>query len=224
MLVPEIVPTILAATEEDYEKKLRLVENLVVRVQVDVIDGEFAPGTTIGAATVEKFGTAVSRDIHLMVADPIAHIGEFSRIGVDHIIFHAEVCENLERVIEEIKSLGNRVGIALNVETPVAVIDRVIEAVDLVQLLAVEPGFVDQRFNPLVLPKILSLREKYPSLVISVDGGVLPDNAKELVDAGATQLILATPLFAAANIGDYLQEIETAVLAEEQKLEGVPSQ
>src|SRR3989338_8065297 len=213
MLTPEVIPAISSAEEEDYETKLRQVENLVVRVQIDIMDGVFVDNVTIGAATVEKFGTVVSRDIHLMVNDPIAHIGEFSRIGVDRIIFHAEVCENMEMIIEEIKSLGNRVGVALNLETPVSVIDRIVGSVDLVQLMAVEPGFSGQRFNPHVLPKILSLREKYPSLVLCVDGGVSLDNAQLLVGSGATELVVTSHLFEAPDIKEYIGKMEEMMSA-----------
>lgn len=218
MLIPELIPTITAMTEEEYEGKLRAVENFVVRIQIDIMDGQFVEGVTIGASTVEKFGTVVSCDIHLMVKDPIAHIGEFSRIGVDHIIFHAEVTEEMGKVIEEIKSLGNRVGIALNIETPVSILDPVIEGIDLVQLMAVEPGFSGQKFNPLVLPKILSLREKYPGLPIAASGGVSEKNAKSLIDAGASELVMGHYLFEAPDIKNYIKNIESAILEEEQKL------
>ncbi len=219
MIIPEVVPAILTAEEEDYEKKLRQVENLAARVQIDIMDGVFVDNVTIGAATVEKFGTVVSRDIHLMVNDPIAHVGEFSRIGVDRLIFHAEVCENIEVVIEEIKSLGNRVGVALNLETPVSVIDRIVASVDLVQLMAIEPGFSGQRFNPQVLPKILSLREKYPNLSIAVDGGVSLDNAQLLVGSGATELVVTSHLFEAPDIKEYISQMEEVMSTAERRLE-----
>lgn len=219
MLTPEFIPAILAAEEADYEKKLRQVENLVVRVQIDIMDGVFVDNVTVGAATVGKFGTVVSRDIHLMVNDPIAHVGEFSRIGVDRLIFHAEVCEDMEMVIEEIKSLGNRVGVALNLETPVALIDRIVASVDLVQLMAIEPGFSGQRFDSHVLPKILSLREKYPNLCLSVDGGVSLENARSLVEAGATELVAASHLFEAPDIKEYIGKMEEVMRMAERGLE-----
>lgn len=218
MLIPELIPAIIARSEAEYERKLRAVENFVVRVQIDIMDGQFVTGTTIGASTVEKFGTVVSRDIHLLVKDPIAHIGEFSRIGVDHIIFHAEV-EEMEKVIEEIKSLGNRTGIALNIETPVSILDQVIEGVDLVQLMSSEPGFSGQKFNPLVLPKILALREKYPALPIAAAGGVSEKNARSLIDAGVSELVMGYHLFEAADVKGYIESLEEVLLEEERQFE-----
>lgn len=218
MLIPELVPAIIASREDEYERKLRAVENFVVRIQIDIMDGQFVEDVTIGASTVEKFGTTVSRDIHLMVKDPIAHIGEFSRIGVDQIIFHAETGE-MEKVIEEIKSLGHRTGVALNIETPVSILDRVIEGLDSVQLMAAEPGFSGQKFNPLVLPKILSLRERYPALPIAVCGGVSQENAGSLVDAGASVLLVGHHLFASSDIKTYIENLNKTILEQERYLE-----
>jgi ribulose-phosphate 3-epimerase len=218
MVVPEIIPAIMAATDEEYGRKLKAVESLVVRAQVVIADGDFVKATTIGASTVENFGSEISLDVHLMVKDPIAHIGEFSRIGIDRIIFHAEASPEMETVIEEIKSLGHRVGVALSLETPVSLIEKVIEGVDLVQLMAVEVGISGGKFNPAVLPKALSLRERYPDLQIAVAGGISTDNAKLVVDAGANELVIGDHLFGSSDIKSYVGELQTILRDEEMRL------
>lgn len=218
MVIPEIIPAIMAASDEEYARKLKAVESLVVRAQIVIADGDFVKATTIGASTVENFGSEISLDVHLMVKDPIAHIGEFSRVGIDRIIFHAEASREMETVIEEIKSLGHRVGVALSLETPVSLIEKVIEGVDLVQLMAVEVGLSGGKFNSTVLPKVLSLRERYPSLSIAVAGGISTDNAKLVVDSGANELVIGDHLFGSADIKSYVGELQTILRNEEMAL------
>lgn len=218
MVVPEIIPAIMAATDEEYARKLKAVERIVVRAQIVIADGDFVKAETVGASTVENFGSEISLDVHLMVKDPIAHIGEFSRIGIDRIIFHAEASREMETVIEEIKSLGHRVGVALSLETPVSLIEKVIEAIDLVQLMAVEVGISGGKFNPAVLPKVLSLRERYPDLQIAIAGGISIANAKLVVDAGANELVIGDHLFGSSDTKSYVEELETILRNEEMVL------
>lgn len=214
MLHPEIVPTIFSQSDEDYHDKLHLVEDLVTRIQVDVADGVFVPSTTVGAPTIEGQASSAAIDVHLMVAEPLAHVGEYSRVGADHLIFHVEACpqrENLEAVIEEIKTLGCRVGLALNLETPLSVLDNVSAGLDLVQLMSVEPGYSGQIFEDEVLPRVLSVRERLPQIPLAVDGGVSPKNIQPLVEAGATMLVIGAHLFDSSNVREYLARLRELI-------------
>lgn len=210
MLHPEIIPTILTSDEADYHEKLHRIEDLVTRVQIDVMDGVFVPNTTVGASTIEAFATSLTRDVHLMVESPLSHLSEYSRLGVDYLIFHAEAVEDyaeLQKVVEEIRNLGNRAGLALNLETPVSYLEKVIAGVDLVQLMSVSPGFSQQEFQPEVLPKILAVRQRYPQLPIAVDGGVDLETIGKVKEAGANLFVIGSHLFQAESVKGYLESL-----------------
>lgn len=210
MLHAEIVPTILAHDDDEYHTKLTLVENLVTRVQIDIMDGEFVKNTTIGAPTIEGYASELWRDIHLMVAEPLAHLGEYSRLGVDHLIFHVEAVRDVSEIratAAQIKTLGNRVGLAFNLETPLSLLEGVAAEIDLVQLMAVGAGFGAQNFQSEALARTLSVRERYPEMPIAVDGGVTLENIGEVQAAGATMLVVGSHLFNSQNVGKYLESL-----------------
>lgn len=214
MLHAEIVPTILAHDDDEYHTKLTLVENLVTRVQIDIMDGEFVKNVTIGAPTIEGYGTELLRDIHLMVSEPLAHVGEYSRLGVDHLIFHAEAVDGVSGIMttaQEIKTLANRVGLAFNLETPLSLLQAVAAEIDLVQLMAVTTGFGAQNFQDEALPRILSVRERYPEMPIAVDGGLTLENIAEVKAAGATMLVVGSHLFASPNVHQYLESLRSKI-------------
>lgn len=210
-----IVPAILSQTEEDFRRKMALMEDTAEVVHIDIMDGEFVPNKTIGAVAIEKFPTTLLCDVHLMVADPLSHLSEYSRLGVNTLIFHAEACHNnreeIAVVIEEIRSFGIRVGLALNLETSLTTAETFVPPLDLIQLMAVTPGFGGQNFSSQVLPRVVSLRKNYPNLPIAVDGGVNEGNIKSLIDSGATELAVGSSLFLAGDAKAYFKRLESLI-------------
>lgn len=192
MTHPEVIPAIFAKNDQEYREKLRLVEERVERIQVEIADGIFVPRTSIGASVIEADATDLVIDVRLMVADPLAYVGEYSRAGVDRIIFHAESCvgvEGVEKVLEEIKTLGNRAGLAFYVESPLAILAQVADGLDLIQLVmanGVEPTYLEKE----VMPKILFIKEHYPTTPLSVTGRIDEIVAEKLFKAGVNELVV----------------------------------
>ena len=172
-------------------------------LHVDVMDGHFVPNLTLGPFIVESIRkkSRLPLDVHLMIENPMKYLKAFQSAGADSITVHIEACENeIERVIEKIKSLKRKVGIAYRPRTPLpaSLKDSFIQKADLVLLMTVEPGFSGQAFMPEVLPKIQKLRRQY-SGDIEVDGGITDQTAESVVKAGANILVSGTYLFKSSN-------------------------
>lgn len=170
-------------------------------LHIDVMDGHFVPNITIGPMVVKALRpkSRLLFDVHLMIEQPDRYIREFRAAGADLITVHAEACQHLHRTIQVIKETGAKAGVALNPHTPLEVIQYVLEDLDLVLLMTVNPGFGGQRFIPNVLPKISLLkeltRERNPELYIQVDGGINPETAPLVVEAGANVLVAGSAVF-----------------------------
>jgi ribulose-phosphate 3-epimerase len=175
-------------------------------IHIDVMDRHFVPNLTFGAPLVRGLKTNLPYDIHLMVENPSLYIQDFlaalpnGRKPVDDIItVHIEACPHIHRVIQEIKAAGFKAGIALNPGTSLASIEEVIEEVDMVLIMTVNPGFSGQRFINSALNKVREIRSNFPNLDIQVDGGVDDKTAKLCVGAGANVLVSASYLFGSKN-------------------------
>ncbi|GAK10871.1 ribulose-phosphate 3-epimerase [Geomicrobium sp. JCM 19039] len=194
-----IAPSILSADFAKLGEDIRAVDNADF-IHVDVMDGKFVPNITIGPMICEaaKRSTALPLDVHLMIEDPDKYVEDFVNAGADIITVHAEATKHLHRTIHLIKSFGVRAGVAINPHTPVDVVRHVIQDVDLVLLMTVNPGFGGQHFIDAVLPKIQEVKqmanEKNESLLIEVDGGVNEETGKACVQMGQT-CSLPVPLF-----------------------------
>lgn len=170
-------------------------------IHIDVMDGHFVPNITIGAPVVEAIRpwTNLPLDVHLMIERPEHHIEQFARAGADIITVHAEVCPHLYRVVESIKELKVRAGVALNPATTLTMIDEVLPALDLVLLMTVNPGFAGQAFIEEVLGKIARLRqildERGFKAELEVDGGISAEIAPRVVQAGARVLVAGSAIF-----------------------------
>ena len=166
-----------------------------------MIDGAFAPNITIGAPVIKAIRPHSSRffDVHLMVEEPGRYVDDFVNAGADMLVVHAEACNHLHRTIQQIREKGVKVGVALNPATPLNVLDYVIDDIDMVLLMSVNPGFGGQKYIPVTTKKIRELREKLnqmgSKIDIEVDGGVTLDNARELIDAGATVLVAGSAVY-----------------------------
>lgn len=198
----KIAPSILSADFAKLAEEIKDVENGGADyIHVDVMDGHFVPNITIGPLIVEAIrpGTKLPLDVHLMIEQPDLYINEFVRAGADIITVHVEACKHLHRTIQLIKSFGIKAGVVLNPHTPVESIQHILEDIDMVLFMTVNPGFGGQAFIPQVLPKIKQLadiiKEKHLSIEIEVDGGINEQTAKQCVEAGATVLVAGSAIY-----------------------------
>lgn len=196
-----LVPTVLATSEEEYQKKVSDINQSQefggAWVQVDLMDGKFVPNTTVGLDIVARhpFNKDIKKEAHLMVEKPQNWIEELKNLGFKRIMFPIEV-GNIEEIINQIKEAGLEVGLALNPETPVAKIGPFVSKMDVVLLMSVHPGFGGQQFIPEVLSKVREAENLQGEnhFLIEVDGGVNEGDEKQLIEAGANNLVIGERL------------------------------
>ncbi len=174
-------------------------------VHVDVMDGRFVPNITIGPLIVAaaKRSTALPLDVHLMIVEPDRYLADFRKAGADVLTVHAEACTHLDRTVQYIKSLGALAGVALNPHTHESALDYVLDTLDLVLVMSVNPGFGGQSLIERVFPKIEKIQTEIQrrglKTRLEVDGGVTPANAQRFRDAGADVLVAGSAVFGAAD-------------------------
>jgi ribulose-phosphate 3-epimerase len=203
----EVAPSILAANFARLGEEIQSVEQGGARlVHVDVMDGRFVPNISIGVPVVASLrkATRLPLDVHLMIIEPERYVEAFAEAGASNVTVHQEATRHLERVlsaIQQYKTGQDKIGagVAINPATPVAALEEVLERVDVVLVMSVNPGFGGQSFLPVALRKIQQLRElreRYNySYRIEVDGGITAGNAAEAVRAGADILVVGTSVF-----------------------------
>jgi ribulose-phosphate 3-epimerase len=197
-----ISPSILSADLAHLQADVDGLAGHADWIQADVMDGHFVPNLTFGAPVLKCLKTGLPLDIHLMVTNPADRVEEFLKLGVKNITFHAEaVLETAARrkLIAAIRAGGATAGIAINPPTPASAIDDVIDTVDLVLVMSVNPGFSSQKFIPDVLQKVEAIRKARPGLMIQMDGGIDEETAKLCREAGATNLVSASYIFKAKD-------------------------
>jgi len=208
----KIAPSILSADFSKLGDEVRAVEQGGADwIHIDVMDGNFVPNITVGPLVVESLRkvTELPLDVHLMIQNPDQFIGEFASAGADIISVHVETCPHLHRTVQLIKEQDIKAGVVLNPATAVFHLDEIIEEVDMVLLMSVNPGFGGQKFISLVLDKVQLLRrtldESGVDIDIEVDGGIKTDNAGILKKAGANVLVAGSAIF---NSDDYQTAIQ----------------
>jgi ribulose-phosphate 3-epimerase len=197
-----LAPSILSADFLKLGEQLELVEkNGVSILHIDVMDGMFVPSISLGFPVIESIrrSSKMIFDVHLMIKEPERYLERFAAGGADIITVHAEACLHLHRTIQQIRRLGKKCGVALNPATPLSALDYVLEDLDMVLLMTVNPGFGGQSFIPAMYEKIHGLREliakKNLNIDIEVDGGIKAANTKQVIEAGANILVAGSAVF-----------------------------
>ncbi|WP_435116455.1 ribulose-phosphate 3-epimerase [Candidatus Pelagibacter bacterium nBUS_49] len=209
----QISPSILSADFSQLGNEIkRLEEGGADMIHVDVMDGHFVPNLTIGPPVIKALRKqcSIKFDVHLMIAPVHKYIEAYADAGADIITIHPEATENLEESILKIKSLNKKVGVSLNPESKLDLINNYLEKIDLVLIMSVNPGFGGQKFMPEVLNKVKQLKEiksnKNMSFDIEIDGGINFDNCQSAIEAGANILVSGTTVFKSNN-GDIKKNI-----------------
>lgn len=203
----KLAPSILSADFSRLGEHVSLIEKGGADlIHVDVMDGHFVPNISFGSAVMKSLDgkTELKYDVHLMIEDPDKYLEDFVTENTEYITVHQEACTHLHRTIQHIKSLGIKAGVSINPATPIGLLEDILEDIDLVLIMSVNPGFGGQKFIPRALEKIKRLdqwrKEKNLSFLIEVDGGVNLDNAKEIIDAGTDILVAGSAVFGASDI------------------------
>lgn len=215
----EILPSILAADFARLGEQIAAVERGgATMLHLDVMDGHFVPNLTLGppvVASIRKV-TSLTLDVHLMITDPDRYAPIFIEAGADQVIVHQEACRHLDGTLREIKRAGARAGVVINPATPVSTIEEVLELVDYVLVMSVNPGFGGQQFIPYTLNKIRRLdalrRERRLAFAIEIDGGVAKDNVAEIVRAGCDWLVTGSSVFHTPDPGAAVAELRKLAL------------
>lgn len=209
-----LAPSLLSADFARIAEQIARVQDAGAQyLHLDVMDGRFVPNITWGPKIIgdlRKLSPLVF-DAHLMIEEPERYVEDFRAVGCDRITFHLEATPHAQRLLTHIRSIGAKPGIAICPQTPVAMLDDVIDDCDTVLVMSVNPGFSGQRFIGRSLEKVRQARRlidgRNPECLIEVDGGVGESNARALVDAGADALVMGSAVFDAADPGEALRRV-----------------
>ena len=211
----KLAPSILSADFSRLGEHVSLIEKGGADlIHVDVMDGHFVPNISFGASVMKSLNnrTTLNYDVHLMIENPDKYIQEFVTDKTEYITVHQEACVHLHRTIQLLKSLGVKAGVSINPATPIGVLEDILDDVDLVLVMSVNPGFGGQKFIPRALDKIKALdqwkKERGLDFLIEVDGGVTLDNAVEIAEAGADMLVAGSAVFGAEDIVKRTQDFK----------------
>lgn len=213
----KIAPSILSADFAKLGQDIRRIDEAGCDyIHIDVMDGTFVPNISFGMPVVKSIRSYTDKvfDVHLMVEEPSRYIEAFKEAGADLITVHAEACKHLHRTVTLIKSYGLKVGVSLNPATPISALEYVIDELDMVLIMSVNPGFGGQKFIPTALHKISAVRDiicgRGLDCDIQVDGGITVDNVKSVVNAGANVIVAGSAIFNCDNIKDRVEAFRKA--------------
>lgn len=215
----KIAPSILSADFGNLANAVKEAEaGGADLIHIDVMDGRFVPNITIGPDVIRSIRkvTELPFDVHLMISEPEKHIPKFLQAGSDIITVHVEATNHLHRAIQQIKEKGIQAGIALNPSTPISSAENVLGDIDMIVIMTVNPGFSGQKFIKTLLPKIKNTRDiiekEKLNLDLEVDGGIKPENAKLVVDAGAHIMVAGSAVFnSKATVSENIAKLKGSV-------------
>jgi len=212
----QIAPSILSADLLQLEKQVTaLAENGADYIHVDVMDGHFVPNLTFGPNMVKalKRITDIPLDVHLMISNPDQYIEAYAKAGADILTVHQEACTHLHRTIQSIHNQGIKAGVSLNPATSLSTIENVLDDMDLLLIMTVNPGFGGQKFIPQGIKKIAEARKLIDAagrdILLEVDGGVDTQTVESIVRAGANVLVSGSTIFGRPDIVEAMQELKT---------------
>ena len=210
-----VAPSLLAADFRHLDRAIELVNTSEADwFHLDVMDGNFVPNISFGQFIIEQIAEKAEKyvDVHLMIERPGRYIDSFARAGASGITVHAEACTHLHRVIQQMKEAGVKAGVALNPHTPVNVLEHVIEDLDLVLIMTVNPGFGGQKFIYQSIPKVRQMAEMITThnsrALIEVDGGIGAQNAAKVLEAGARVLVAGSSVFKADDPAAAIRQLK----------------
>lgn len=210
-----ISPSVLSADFGNLEKDCDMLNGSAADwFHIDIMDGVFVPNLSFGFPVLKSIQKVAKKplDVHLMIVEPDRYLEEFAKHGAAHISVHLEACNHLHRTIQSIKSLGCKAGVAINPHTPVASLSDIIQDLDLVIVMSVNPGFGGQKFIENTYHKTEELKnlilQKNSNSLIEIDGGVNADNAKKLIQCGADALVAGNFIFSSANPENTIQSLK----------------
>lgn len=219
-MTPTIAPSILAGDFANLQKEIEMINTSSADwVHVDVMDGVFVPNISLGIPVVEAVKRHAKKplDVHLMIVQPEKYVEAFHKAGAEIISVHIEACSHLHRNIQQIKALGCKAGVAVNPHTPVASLSEIIQDIDLVCIMSVNPGFGGQKFIERTYHKVKELkqmiRESGSKALIEIDGGVNLTNAQALLEAGADVLVAGNFVFASPNPKEVIERLKSLAVA-----------
>ncbi len=213
-----VAPSILSADFANLSADLKKAEDGGADwIHVDVMDGHFVPNITIGPPVVKSLraNTKLPLDVHLMITDPDRYLGDFADAGSDHIIVHVEACRHLQRTLQAIRKLGKKAGVSLNPHTHEDCLRYVLNDLDEVLVMSVNPGFGGQSFLPAVVPKITAIRRMLDEAGnkgcwINVDGGINPDTARIVINAGANVVVAGKSVYGSGDVAKAIKALHDA--------------
>ena len=213
-----VAPSMLSCNFSELGDEIEMVNKSKAGwFHLDIMDGVFVPNITFGTPILEIFNSLGKKhlDMHLMIINPEKYIEKFAGLGADTITVHYEACDDLEKIIGDIKKLGVKAGVAINPNTDVSLLNHLLEEIDLVCLMSVFPGFSGQKFIPETFPRLKELKrmisEKNNNTLIQIDGGVSLDNAQELISLGADVLVAGSFVFKSDSPKETIEKLHSAI-------------